>query len=102
MIYKAIILIASVFMIYEFTKSRSTAMAQIEPKIWDEYSATVNTIYNNQESFKDHFNLSGNLFNGNQLKPQIIDLIQKYDTSYLQWQKSIFDTQNAWLQLNGV
>ena len=89
-------------MIYEFTKSRSTAIAQIEPQILDEGFATINTIYNNQESFKDHFNVSGNLFNGNQLKPQIIDLIQKYDTAYLQWHKSIFDTQYAYLKLNGV
>jgi|10_taG_2_1085330.scaffolds.fasta_scaffold326461_2 hypothetical protein len=33
MIYKLIILVASIFMIYEFTKSRSTAVAQIEPLI---------------------------------------------------------------------
>jgi len=33
MIYKLIILVASIFMIYEFTKSRSTAVAQIEPNI---------------------------------------------------------------------
>ena len=32
MIYKLIILVASIFMIYEFTKSRSTAVASIEPK----------------------------------------------------------------------
>jgi len=32
MIYKLIILIASIFMIYEFTKARSTAVASIEPK----------------------------------------------------------------------
>ena len=32
MIYKLIILVASIFMIYEFTKSRSTAIASIEPK----------------------------------------------------------------------
>ncbi len=31
MIYKLIILIASIFMIYEFTKSRSSVVAQIEP-----------------------------------------------------------------------
>ena len=81
-------------MIYEFTKKRSTAVAQLEPNIA--------VIYNNQESFKDHFNVIGNLFAGNQLKPQIIDLIQKYDTAYLQWHKSIFDTQYAYLKLNGV
>ena len=33
MIYKLIILVASIFMIYEFTKSRSTAVASIEPTI---------------------------------------------------------------------
>ena len=33
MLYKLIILVASVFMIYEFTKSRSTAVASIEPTI---------------------------------------------------------------------
>ena len=33
MIYKLIILIASIFMIYEFTKKRSTAVAQIEPNL---------------------------------------------------------------------
>ena len=33
MIYKLIILVASIFMIYEFTKSRSTAVASIEPNI---------------------------------------------------------------------
>jgi len=32
MIYKLIILIASIFMIYEFTKARSTAVAEIEPQ----------------------------------------------------------------------
>ena len=32
MIYKLIILVASIFMIYEFTKSRSTVVAEIEPQ----------------------------------------------------------------------
>jgi len=32
MIYKLIILIASIFMIYEFAKKRSTAVAEIEPQ----------------------------------------------------------------------
>jgi len=35
MIYKLIILVASIFMIYEFTKSRSTAVAEIEPQLID-------------------------------------------------------------------
>ena len=35
MIYKLIILVASIFMIYEFTKSRSTAVAQLEPIFYD-------------------------------------------------------------------
>jgi len=35
MIYKLIILVASIFMIYEFTKSRSTAIASIEPTIFE-------------------------------------------------------------------
>ena len=74
-------------MIYEFTKSRSTAVAQLEPNIA--------LIYNKQESFKDHFNVTGNLFNGNQLKPQIIALIQKYDTSFFAWRKSVLKTQNT-------
>ena len=91
MIYKLIILIASIFMIYEFTKKRSTAVAQLEPNIA--------VIYNNQESFKDHFNVIGNLFAGNQLKPQIIDIIQKYDTSFFAWRKSIYDTQNARIRI---
>ena len=35
MIYKLIILIASIFMIYEFTKSRSSVVAQFEPEIFE-------------------------------------------------------------------
>jgi len=33
MIYKLIILVASIFMIYEFTKKRSTAVASVEPTL---------------------------------------------------------------------
>tara|TARA_R110002051_G_scaffold217985_2_gene281956 strand:+ start:1045 stop:1239 length:195 start_codon:yes stop_codon:yes gene_type:complete len=40
MIYKLIILIASIFMIYEFTKSRSTAVAQLEPRMVEEIRKT--------------------------------------------------------------
>ena len=42
MIYKLIILVASIFMIYEFTKSRSTADATIEPKIMAYRQPTLN------------------------------------------------------------
>jgi len=40
MIYKLIILVASIFMIYEFTKSRSTAVAQVEPRLVEEIRKT--------------------------------------------------------------
>jgi len=120
MIYKLIILIASIFMIYEFTKSRSTAIAQIEPRIIKTitdtprgYSLTLNpniqTIANNQESFKRWFArttnsakpyATWNLFDANGvLDPYILNQIQKYDTEFFAWRNSV---SNAWLQLNGV
>ena len=32
MLYKLIILVASIFMIYEFARARSTVVAQVEPE----------------------------------------------------------------------
>jgi len=116
MIYKLIILTASIFMIYEFTKKRSTAVAQIEPIIQANIKAGViqdqtdiydiQTIYNNEQSFKnwvsDNFNLAkrGSIFTNGVLDPLMVDLIRKNDTAYFQWRNSI--NRNAWLKLNGV
>ena len=116
MIYKLIILIASIFMIYEFTKKRSTAVAQIEPIIQANIKAGVITdtndiqaIYRNQESFKRWFSrttnsakpyATWNLFDSNGvLDPYIINQIQRYDTEFFAWRSSV---NNAWLKLNGV
>jgi hypothetical protein len=135
MIYKLIILTASIFMIYEFTKKRSTAVAQIEPiiqanikrgSLQTQYVDTriiqaninagvitdqtdiydIQTIYNNEQSFKkwfsDTFNMAkrGSIFTNGVLDPIIVHYIQKNDTAYFQWRNSI--NRNAWLKLQGV
>lgn len=108
-------------MIYEFTKSRSTAVAQIEPRlsnivkantalIYNQRDAlSIQTIANNQESFKRWFArttnsakpyATWNLFDANGvLDPYIINQIQKYDTQFFAWRSS---ANNAWMQLQGV
>ena len=48
MLYKLIILVASVFMIYEFTKSRSTAVASIEPNVQSQIDFLTDEIQNKQ------------------------------------------------------
>jgi len=118
MIYKLIILIASIFMIYEFTKKRSTAVAQIEPKLsqsvvdlsrWQRsttaYGSDITLIRDNEQSFKNwvsaNFNFAkrGSIFTNGVLDAPYVDVIQKNDTAFFAWRNSV---NNAWLKLNGV
>ena len=118
MIYKLIILVASIFMIYEFTKSRSTAVAQIEPKISKYVQANTALIYdqgdvrniqliaNNQESFKRLIEIEYKspapfpIFDNNGVMNQYYArLIQMNDDPFFRWSNTI---NNAWMQLHGV
>ena len=100
-------------MIYEFTKKRSTAVAQLEP--------TLQTIAKNPESFKQFIRsvnngylpkihpeinedlpLYENDYFGNPtniLNQAYVQLIQRHDTLFFAWLSSV---NNAWLKLNGV
>ena len=108
MIYKLIILIASIFMIYEFTKSRSSVVAQFEPKISKYIQAnksiiydqgdirTIQTVANNQESFKRLIEIGYNkpapyaIFdNNNVLNPYYSSIISHNDDPYFQWENMV-------------
>ena len=113
MIYKLIILTASLLFIWEFMKVRSTAVAQVEPRLSNIITSNPNwqhddllLIANNEQSFKNwvskNFNMAkrGSFFNANGvLDAVIVDLIQKNDTLYFQWRNSI---NNPYLALNGA
>jgi len=107
-------------MIYEFTKKRSTAVAQIEPKISNYVQANINAgvitdqtdigniqlIANNQESFKRLIESEYKspapfpIFDNNGVMNQYYTrLIQMNDDAFFRWRSSV---NNAWLKLNGV
>ena len=78
MIYKLIILVASVFMIYEFTKKRSTAVASVEP-----------TLQSQIDFLSDEVRWRENVINYTESK-------------YFSGQPIPAPTNNAWLELHGV
>ena len=105
-------------MIYEFTKSRSTAVAQIEPRlsnivkantalIYDQRDVlTIQTIANNQESFKRLIEIEYKspapfpIFDNNGVMNQYYArLIQMNDDPFFRWRDAV---NNAWMQLQGV
>ena len=118
MIYKLIILTASLAFLWEFMKVRSTAVAQVEPKL-SQYVASnthliydqgdmqnIQTIANNQESFKRLIEIGYKspapfpIFDNNGVMNQYYArLIQMNDDPFFQWRKTV---NNAWLKLDGV
>ena len=78
MIYKLIILVASIFMIYEFTKKRSTAVASVEP-----------TLQSQIDFLSDEVRWRENVINYTESK-------------YFSGKSIPAPTDNAWLELHGV
>ena len=84
MIYKLIILVASIFMIYEFTKKRSTAVASVEPTIQDRFISWTNANKQKNILFEEKFGNCKNLVIGVTGEPVCVDSLP------------------AWLKLSGV
>ena len=84
MIYKLIILVASIFMIYEFTKNRSTAVASVEPTIQDKFKAFTDANKQKNILFQEKFGDCKDLVIGVTGEPVCVD------------------DMPAWIKLNGV
>jgi|7_EtaG_2_1085326.scaffolds.fasta_scaffold225661_1 hypothetical protein len=84
MIYKLIILTASLLFIWEFMKVRSTAVAQVEPTIQDKFKAFTDANKNKTILFQEKFGDCKDLVIGVTGEPVCVD------------------DMPAWIKLNGA